>query len=64
MRASIGGFYRDYLAAGANAILIPMKWDVTDPYEEMSAQAVFADRAEAILSIDIFASDAYDGTAR
>jgi predicted amidohydrolase len=57
------GFYRNYLAAGANAILIPMNWDVTDPYDELSAQAVFADRAERF-SIDIFASDAYDGTAR
>ena len=57
------GFYRNYLASGANAILIPMNWDVTDPYNEFSAQAVFADRAERF-GIDIFASDAYDGTAR
>jgi hypothetical protein len=37
--------------------------DVYDPYEEYSARSVFADRAERF-SIDIFASDAYDGTAR
>jgi len=57
------GFYRNYVAAGADAIAIPMNWDVTDPYNEFSAQAVFADRAERF-GIDIFASDAYDGTAR
>jgi len=57
------GFYRDYKAAGADAILIPMNWDTYDPDNEFSAQSIFKDRA-ARFQIDIFASDAYDGTAR
>ncbi|MFO0990513.1 MAG: carbon-nitrogen hydrolase family protein [Hyphomicrobiales bacterium] len=57
------GFYSDYKAAGANAILIPMNWDTYDAENEFAAQSVFADRAKRF-GIDIFASDAYDGTAR
>jgi len=57
------GFYSDYKAAGANAILIPMNWDIYDAENDFAAQSVFADRAKRF-DIDIFASDAYDGTAR
>jgi predicted amidohydrolase len=56
------GYYRNYIAAGANAILIPMNWDTYDPDNEFSAQQIFHDRANRF-RIDIFASDAYDGTA-
>jgi predicted amidohydrolase len=57
------GFYNGYKAAGADAILIPMNWDIYDSDNEFAAQSVFADRAKRF-AIDIFASDAYDGTAR
>jgi predicted amidohydrolase len=57
------GFYSGYKAAGANAILIPMNWDTYDAQNEFAAQWIFADRAKRF-GIDIFASDAYDGTAR
>jgi len=57
------GFYSGYKAAGANAILIPMNWDIYDSGNEFAAQSVFADRAKRF-QIDIFASDAYNGTAR
>jgi predicted amidohydrolase len=57
------GFYSSYKAAGADAILIPMNWDTYDVQNEFAAQWIFADRAKRF-GIDIFASDAYDGTAR
>ena len=57
------GFYSGYKAAGADAILIPMNWDIYDSENEFAAQSVFADRAKRF-AIDIFASDAFDGTAR
>ncbi len=57
------GFYSDYKAAGADAILIPMNWDTYDATNEFAAQSIFSDRAKRF-GIDIFASDAYDGTAR
>ena len=57
------GFYSGYKAAGADAILIPMNWDIYDSSNEFAAQLIFADRAKRF-QIDIFASDAYDGTAR
>jgi predicted amidohydrolase len=57
------GFYTDYKAAGADAILIPMNWDTYDADNEFAAQSVFTERARRF-GIDIFASDAYNGTAR
>jgi len=57
------GFYNGYKAAGADAILIPMNWDTYDAENEFAAQSIFADRAKRF-QIDIFASDAFDGTAR
>lgn len=57
------GYYDGYKKMGANAILIPMSWDNYDPRDEYSAERIFTDRARRF-GIEIFASDAYNGTAR